>query len=188
MQLLPRSSIAIKERAVNDNLEDSYEPEFGPDNEVSNGAKAFATLFQYLEEDGWHPQRLTDRDIYRMTFQGKNGLLQCYAQIRVEGEQLLCYAQAPIKVPEEQRSAVAEYLTRANYGMYIGNFELDYNDGEVRFKSSLDFEDEILSHNLIRNTIYPSVRLMDTYLPGLMKVVYGGVDPKMAVEEIEQNQ
>lgn len=163
----------------------SHEPDF--ENEASNGARAFATLHQYLEDDGWHPQKLDGRDMYRMTFQGKNGLLQCYAQVRIEAEQLLCYAQAPIKAPEEQRDAVAEYLTRANYGMYVGNFELDYNDGEVRFKSSIDFEDEPLTANLIRNTIYPAVRLMDTYMPGLMRVIYGGATPKQAVEEIEKD-
>lgn len=173
---------------MNDEPNNSHEPDFDPEREHSNGARAFAALVQYLEDDGWHPQKLSDRDIYRMSFQGKNGLFQCYAQVRIEAEQLLCYAQAPVKVPEEQRTNVAEYLTRANYGMYIGNFELDYNDGEVRFKSSLDFEGEQLTANLIRNTIYPSVRLMDTYLPGLMKVVYGGANPKLAIEEIEQSQ
>ena len=170
---------------MNEHLNNSH-GEFDPERELSNGARAFATLYQYLMEDGWHPQKLNDRDVYRMGFNGKNGLLTCYAQIRIDAEQLICYAQAPIKVPEDRRPEVAEYLTRANYGMYIGNFEMDFNDGEVRFKSSMDFEDEALSHNLIRNTIYPSVRLMDTYLPGLMKVVYGGVDARTAVEEIEK--
>lgn len=169
---------------MSDELNNSHEAEY--DHDESNGARAFALLYNFLQEDGWNPQQLPDRQVYRMGFQGRNGLLQCYAQIRIEAEQLICYAQAPIKVPEERRHAVGEYLTRANYGMYVGNFEMDYNDGEVRFKSSIDFEDEVLTFNLIRNTIYPAVRLMDTYLPGLMKVVYGGTDPKAAVDEIEQ--
>ena len=95
------------------------------------------------------------------------------------------YTVAPVKVPEEVRSDVAEYLTRANYGLRIGNFELDYRDGEVRYKTSLDFEGAELLPPLIRNTVYPSVNTMDRYMPGLMSVIYGGKTPFEAIEDIE---
>jgi hypothetical protein len=150
-----------------------------------DGLEAFATLGRYLAEDGWFPQEVPNHTAYRMRYQGHNGDLRVFAQIRVDAEQLIIYAIAPNNVPEEARAGVAEYLTRANYGMYIGNFELDYNDGEVRFKSSVDFEDVSLDPKLIRNTIYPAVRLMDKYLPGLLKVAYGGKSPLEAVSEIE---
>ena len=65
--------------------------------------------------------------------------------IRVDLEEFLFYAVAPIKTPDEVRPAVSEYVTRANYGLRIGNFELDYGDGEVRYKSSLNFEGQDLS-------------------------------------------
>ena len=150
-----------------------------------NGRLAFDTLRQFLETDGWYPQPLEEKTIYRMSFDGKNGELRCYAQIRVDLEQFLFYAVAPVKVPEEARSDVAEYLTRANYGLRIGNFELDYRDGEVRYKTSLDFEGETLSDNYIRNTIYPAVQTMDRYLKGLLSVTFGGRTPLEAIEEVE---
>lgn len=30
----------------------------------------------------------------------------------------------------------AEFLTRANYGLVFGNFEMDMHDGEIRYKPS----------------------------------------------------
>ena len=97
--------------------------------------------------------------------------------------------QQPFAAPPppvvEDRSAVAEYLTRANYGLRIGNFELDYADGEVRYKSSLDFEGQTLTAELIRNAIYPAVHTMDRYLPGLLRVTFGGATPHEAIEEVE---
>ncbi|NJK80789.1 MAG: YbjN domain-containing protein [Chloroflexaceae bacterium] len=153
--------------------------------EHPNGLYAFVKVGEYLEEHDWHPQRIPDKYTYRTAFHGKNGNILCYAQVRIEAEQLVFYAMAPIKIAEEQRPTVAEFLTRANYGMYIGNFEMDWNDGEVRYKSSIDFEGTQLNDLLIRNTIYPAVRLMDRYLPGLFKVAYGGVSPLDAVREIE---
>jgi hypothetical protein len=159
--------------------------DFGPDDEHANGRHAFVKLGDFLREHDWNPQQIPDKYIYRMPFRGQNGLMYVYAQVRIEAEQFLCYVLAPIKAPEEVRPAVAEYLTRANYGLYIGNFEFDYSDGEIRYKSSLDFENATLTADLIRNTLYPALQMMDRYLPGLMKVAYGGAVPEQAIAEIE---
>lgn len=153
--------------------------------ENSNGLQAFDTLGQFLEDDGWHPQRLENRRIYRVGFSGENGQVACYAQIRVDLEQFLFYIIAPVKASEDERMNVAEFITRANYGLRIGNFELDFNDGEVRYKSSLDFEGAALTPELIRNAIYPAVKTTDRYLPGLMGVLYGSKSAAEAIAEIE---
>jgi hypothetical protein len=150
-----------------------------------NGWRAFATLSEFLHDDGWHPQQLDDKTVFRVYFSGDHGDVRCYAQIRVDLEQFLFYAVAPVKAPPDVRLAVAEYITRANFGLRIGNFELDYADGEVRYKSSLDFEAETLTPKLIKNAIYPAVHTMDFYLPGLLTVMYGNKTPEEAIEEIE---
>lgn len=150
-----------------------------------NGLAAHDALGRYLEADGWFPRPVDGQHAFRAYYKGRNGELRCYAQIRVDVQQFLFYATATIKVPEEARPGVAEFITRANYGMRIGNFELDYADGEVRYKSSLDFEDEPLSDRLIRNTIYPAVQTLDSYLPGLMKVAFGSLTPFEAIQEVE---
>ena len=162
-----------------------HEPGHDPEASNPNGLAAFVTLGEFLQQDGWYPQRMEGRTIYRAFFSGKNGEFPCFAQIVVPLEQFVFYCVATVHAPEELRPSVAEYITRANYGLRIGNFELDYSDGEVRYKSSLDFEGVTLTPALIRNTIYPAVTTMDRYLPGLMKVIYGGRTPYEAIAEIE---
>jgi hypothetical protein len=83
--------------------------------QLSNGLQPFATLGQFLAEDGWHPQQIEGKLVYRMGFSGKNGQVTCYAQVREKLQQFLFYAMAPIKVPETSRLAVAEFIARANY-------------------------------------------------------------------------
>lgn len=153
--------------------------------DLGSGPDPFVILGQFLDQDGWHPHQLEGKTIYRVFFNGKNGDLRCYAQINQALAHLLFYAVAPIKVPLENRSAVAEFITRANYGMRIGNFEMDYSDGEVRYKSSVDFEGETLTHNWIRNAVYPAVQTMDRYLNGLMAVIYCGRTPAEAISDVE---
>lgn len=150
-----------------------------------NGLRAFEMVWRFLEEDDWHPSRLGEKYIYHVQFSGRNGQQNCYAIVRTDLEQFLFYAVAPVKAPHEVRGAISEFITRANYGLRIGNFELDYADGEIRYKSSLDFEGVELQPQMIRTAIYPAVQTMDRYMTGLMRVMYGGRTPVEAIQEIE---
>ena len=169
--------------------DDEYQdPREGPRPDNRNGLQAFDLLSSYLDEDEWFPRRIDGKYAYSMSYSGKNSDLRCYAIVRVDLEEFLFYSVAPVKVPEEVRTAIAEFLTRANYGLRIGNFEMDYSDGEVRYKSSLDFEGETLTSELIRNAIYPAIHTMDRYMPGLLRVSFGGATPHEAIEEVEGGQ
>ena len=73
-------------------------------------------------------------------FKGKTGRWECIARAREEERQIIFYSIIDVFAPEDKRHLVAELLTRANFGMIIGNFEMDFSDGELRFKTSLDVE------------------------------------------------
>lgn len=152
------------------------------------GLRAFETVGKFMEEDGWHPQVLEGNFVYRAYFVGHNGEVTCFAQVRVDLEQFIFYVVMPVRVPEPMRLAAAEYLTRANYGLRIGNFEMDFEDGEVRYKSSLDFEGVELTPDLLRNAIYPAVQTMDRYLPGVLSVVFGGISAEEAIAAVEEEE
>lgn len=172
---------------MDNHTENGYSSDLGidPKDEYANGLQAFAIVGEVLEEDGWFPQQLDDKYIYSMSYNGKNGTLRCYAQVRVDLEQFVFYVVAPVKVPPASLAIASEYITRANYGMRIGNFELDYSDGEVRYKSSFDFEGGTLNPEFIKHAIYPAVETLDRYLPGLLGVIYGGKTAEEAIVEIE---
>lgn len=156
------------------------------DESQANGLRAYEAVGAFMREDGWHPQTVEDAYVYRAHFSGQNGEVTCFAQVRLDLEQYLFYVVMPMRVPANQRTDIAEFITRANYGLRIGNFELDFDDGEVRYKSSLDFEGAELTPTLIRNVMYPAVQTMDRYLPGILAVVYGGKSAAEAIEEIEE--
>lgn len=162
-------------------LDNDYDVEEG----TPNGIEGFETVGEYLEEEGWEPEEADDDYGYRARFTGKNNTFSCYAQVRVDLEQLIFYVLIPAKAEESLRPAVAEYITRANYGLVIGNFEMDYTDGEVRYKSAIDFEGETLSYGLIQNAVYPAVETMEQYLSGLTSVLDGSKTPLAAINEVE---
>ena len=153
--------------------------------ENENGLRAYESLGNFLINDEWHPKPVDGRYAYRSFLTGDFGELRCEALIRVELEQFAFYIHLGTNVPPARRAAAAEFLTRANYGLPLGNFEMDYSDGEVRFKSSIDFEGEMLTDTLIHNVLYPANSAATTYFPGLLKVVFGDANPADAIAEIE---
>lgn len=147
--------------------------------------KVFEIIKIFFSEDNWPTTELEGKTILRTGFSGDNGQWTCYAQAREEQEQFVFYSVSPIKAPESQRDVVAEFITRANYGLLNGNFEMDYDDGEVRYKTFIDIEGGELTHAMIKTLVYGNVFMMDKYFPGFMKVIYGDVSPSLAIAEIE---
>jgi len=145
----------------------------------------FEEIVNFFEEDGWPFVQIEGEPLLQMVFQGENGKWTCYAKARDDPEQFVFYSVCPVNTPDSKRLAVAEFLTRANSGMMIGNFEMDFEDGEIRYKTSIDVEDDSLSCALIKRLVYANVMMMDAYLPGIMSVIYGDVTPLDAISQIE---
>lgn len=145
-----------------------------------------SVLEDFFQNDDWNYVRLEDTTILNMAFQGQNGRYECFAQAREQQHQCVFYSVSPLKVPPEKRHVVMEFITRANYGMVLGNFELDLSDGEVRYRTSLDVEDVDFTPTMVRNLVYPNLLIMDRYFPGVMRVVYGGLTAEEAIQEIER--
>lgn len=91
-----------------------------------------------------------------------------------------------VMVPAEKRLTAAEFLTRANYGLRHGNFELDMNDGEVRYKVFASAEDSQFSNSMVKIMFLAGMSTVDRYYKGLMKVCFGEMEPQLAIDEIEK--
>jgi hypothetical protein len=139
----------------------------------------------YFESENWPCQRLEDRSVLQVAFTGDHGTWNCFALARDEHSQLVFYSIYPEKVSPERRDDVAEYLTRANYGLMIGNFEMDLDDGDVRYKTGIQVEGEDLGLEMVRGVVLPNVVVMDRYLPGLRAVADTGLSARAALSLVE---
>ncbi|MDJ0734410.1 MAG: YbjN domain-containing protein [Nostocaceae cyanobacterium] len=152
----------------------------------NNGLQALETVGYFLQEDGWNPQFIEEKEAYKINFESEHGIGIAYAQVLTDLEQFLFYVMIPFKIPEESLNTIAELITRANYGLRVGNFEMDYEDGKVRYKTCIDFEGEILTKGYIKNAVYPALKTMERYVPGFLSVVYGGQTPEEALAVLEE--
>jgi len=153
--------------------------------EIASEEDIFEVMVKFFQKEDWQFQQIPGESTLRLAFQGKNGRWDCYAKVREQQQQFAFYSICPNNAPENKRLAVAEFITRANYGMVIGNFELDFTDGEIRYKSSIDVEGDRLSFALIKRLVYANVTMMDEYLPGIMAIIYGEMNVGEAIAQLE---
>ncbi len=142
-------------------------------------------MTRFFLMDDWKFTPIEGRSMLQMGFSGRNGNWTCIARALDEKQQVIFLSICSVKVPEAKRDLVAEFLTRANYGLVIGNFEMDYEDGEIRYKTSVDVGDEHVSSEIMKPLVYTNVAMMDRYLPGIMAVTHGNVSPADAIKDIE---
>jgi hypothetical protein len=148
-------------------------------------SELFDTVKRFFFNDEWYYIELESRPVLRLNHWGANGRFTCQAEINEAQKIFYFYSYFPVNVPQEKQVVVAELITRANYGMRVGNFEMDYEDGEVRFKTSVDVENHELTQALVSNHVYANVWTMDRYLPALIAVIYGTISALEALEKVE---
>ncbi len=114
-----------------------------------------------------------------------HGLFRTVLQLTPGARFLVILSWVQCRVPEAKREAVAEYLLRANHGLYLGGFEFDWDAGTVVYKTVLDVECGQLTRHELRRALSANLSTIDRYLPGLMLVLWGDAEPKDAVLLVE---
>lgn len=94
-----------------------------------------------------------------------------------------CPFRFNLKDKEETRR-VAEFILRANYGLRAGCFEIDYSDGEIRYRIWVPSYGYLKDETIERAIDIASAMFL-RYGEGLADVVFKGVAPKDAVERCE---
>ena len=91
----------------------------------------------------------------------------------------------PLSADENSRLAVAEYLTRVNFNMRNGNFELNMDTGEIRFKTYVHVGAGQPDIGAARFAVMLPFLMLDRFGDGLLEVLFGFKSPREAFEAAE---
>jgi len=147
----------------------------------------FEAIINFFEKDEWYFQVVESGKSLKMSMELENGTYTCYAIVDDESNSFRFYSISPVNIPKNQYLPIAEFLARANYGLILGNFEMDFKDGEIRYKTSIIVDQE-LSYSIISKLVYTNLSTMDDYFPGFMRIIYGGISPEEALNQIEKEE
>ena len=142
----------------------------------------------YLDSVGWKYKYVPEKEL----FLGNLGLKGCICTV----EFLICmsdthvtvYFRLPLSARECLRP-MAEFITRANYGLHLGCFELDFNDGEIRYKMSIS-NTALEANPKEEMSCMMSIPCgtIDTYAKGIIGVLSGFEEPEDAVKRCEERE
>ncbi len=130
----------------------------------------------------------TDPDRILVVFQTKQ-LSNVSLDITIlNSRTVLFLSRMPINIPPQYRMEVCEFITRVNYGVVLGGFELDLDDGDLNYKivgtvsRTTDLDQEAFCRLL-----YLGNSMLDKYASGILSILYGGKSAKQAYEFITKS-
>jgi hypothetical protein len=142
-------------------------------------------LRRVVEELGWEPQPGRTPRSYFVDFGEPHLPVSSAIAAITDGDRFMFYVIFGVSASPDRRDEAARFITRANYGLAIGDFEMDYEDGQLQFRSSVDFSGVGLSEELIANVILPAMSAVQQYGTALMDVLAGHKNAESAIEEVE---
>ena len=126
--------------------------------------------------------------LYWMPVMGKMKMLECF--IDVKDTFYNVYAFAPIRSPQNDSrimGKVAEFICKTNNEIHNGNFGLDYEDGEILFKSYVNFAGGFLpTKEIIRDSILSPIALFGRYGDGFIDIILGGISVDDSIKRCEE--
>ena len=151
-----------------------------------NGLKALKTVKKVLTDTGWKPEETEKEGVLRIDFSEDDiPIADALAEVRIEYERFLYYLNFKDRAPAKYRSETMEFVTRVNFDLVIGNFELNLDHGLVRFKSSVDFTATELTPSLIRDAIKSAMDAVETYADAIVEVMNGKKKALQALNDAE---
>ncbi len=145
------------------------------DKTAGNSKEAFETLRKVLTQIDWASDPDEENASFYIDFGSPHTpVSDAIAAIAIEPEQFLFYVNIGPMASTERRDEVARFISRVNWGLSIGNFEMDHEDGFVRFRSSIAFSNAVLTEALIRNAILAAMEMVEIYADPVVDVLGRG--------------
>ena len=144
------------------------------------------TITDYLEKVDWKYHFDEERNIIFTGLKMNNFLGSLRIVIFIKDTLAISYGILPTNVKKHVKQVV-EFLCRANYGLPHGNFEYDYNDGEIRFKIEMTHQAILTDESNIARLIFEPGSTIDTYANGIVQVMTGVKKAKKAIEMCEES-
>ena len=94
------------------------------------------------------------------------------------------YATLPVSF-KDKLPQMAEFITRANYGLKYGAFEMNYDNGDVRFHLTLPMAAIRADKMLLPMLLAIPAQMLDKYAKGFTEVFMDLKTPEEAIKDCE---
>lgn len=117
-----------------------------------------------LDANGWHYQRVPDREVLHAGFEVHHGRVELVVQCFPELGAVSVVAEGATTLQPTHRNALAELVARANLQLTIGNFEFDWDALRVFFRVTNVFPGERPDGRVLSGMVHAAVAEMDRFI------------------------
>jgi hypothetical protein len=149
----------------------------------------FERVAAYLDANDWNYTANEEKKYFSTNCRLKDGSVRIILDVyeSEDWQRVLVYSCFPVYVPENRRAAVAESITRFNYGMIFGNLDMDFADGEVRVRTIVEAGGE-LADTMIDRALASNLDMTGRFLAPILAVAFGNAAPENALDLISKNE
>lgn len=150
-------------------------------------SRAIESVQEVLTQIGWNPRKDDETGGFIVNFDPPYvPVAYAYAAVSADLEVFVFYLNFGVAVAEDRRDETAHLVTLVNSDLMVGNFEIDFEDGLVRFRSSVPFQGTELSEALVRNVILSAMNAVERYAEKIIDVIARGKSAQQAFAEAAQ--
>ena len=155
---------------------------------VDTTAKIRAAVEDFFARDNvkYHP--FDEHNVAKATYSIDTKFRHVDVFFHAYKDKLVLHMILPLSADEEERAKVAEFILRANYGLKVGGFDFDFNDGEISYRTSIYCgSDEFVAptYEQIDFALVIGMLMVEKYGDALVKVMFGILEPDDAIESVE---
>lgn len=144
---------------------------------------------EFLHDDDWHYTFREEKGTFHFSLSTRSRLntVDYFIAVREDHYRVLCVSPLSVNTDDAQELArMAEFITRANYGMTRGCFEMDYRDGEIRFRMTVDCDgDAVPTQEIVKNSVYVPASMFNRYGSGMVHTMFSDLNPAAIVRACE---
>lgn len=142
----------------------------------------------FLKENEWEFSKNEKSNIFMFGIGGENGNFQCTIDIKDDNKRVIIYSFCGSNCPKNKQKDMLKLINHINYNLFLGNFEMDQEDGEIRFRTSSYFDKIKPSAKFVQDLVFPNLYAMDKHLPIIMNLIHGGVDINEAIKSFDEEK
>ena len=133
----------------------------------------YKEIAAFLDEDGWNYDFEEEIGVVFTGVKLGNTLERVRIFIDIRDDKYLVYAAMDSKCAEAFRLETAALLTRINYDVVYGSFDMDFSDGDIRFRFPVDCDGMLPSRDIVQDSVVLPALMMERFGDAIYRVMNG---------------
>lgn len=151
--------------------------------------KIAVAVKSYLDKDNWHYSFDEGSGIFEFVLETDCDIHTIHYFIDIHRTEMLVYGICPACVScddVDKMAKMSEFVAKANNGLKNGNFEFNYANGEIRYKSYVDCSHTIPSYGVVMNCIRCIDMVYRRYAEGISDIVSSGATASDSIQKCDE--